>query len=223
MKLVHSEYDIKIELKENNVNLLVIENRKLMTELVYELYNQCNGLDGRFVLSNDMKELKIDKEASIVLEPFTINCNDRKVISKLYQELEELALENLYAESMELYSNILKYSNELCQMVPYNLKIRSDLTPTDIIKLSNVKIEEDGGSLLEKLVNYLGVMCNICRIKLVIFVNIKTFLNNDELEELYKYANYNKIQLLMIESIYNNDIMCEKTIVIDKDMCIINI
>lgn len=80
MKLVHSEYDIKIELKENNVNLLVIENRKLMTELVYELYNQCNGLDGRFVLSNDMKELKIDKEASIVLEPFTINCNERKVI-----------------------------------------------------------------------------------------------------------------------------------------------
>ena len=158
MKLVHSEYDIKIELKENNVNLLVIENRKLMTELVYELYNQCNGLDGRFVLSNDMKELKIDKEASIVLEPFTINCNERKVISKLYQELEEIALENLYAESMELYSNILKYSNELCQMVPYNLKIRSDLTPTDINKLSNVKIEEDGGSLLEKLVNYLGVM-----------------------------------------------------------------
>ena len=34
MKLIHSEYDIKIELKENVINLLVIEDRSIMSELV---------------------------------------------------------------------------------------------------------------------------------------------------------------------------------------------
>lgn len=223
MKLIHSEYDIKIELKENVVNLLVIEDRSIMSELVCELYNQCNGQDGRFILSDNLKELKIGKEISIVLEPFTINCNERKVISKLYQELEGLALENLYVESMELYSDITKYSNELCQMVPYNLTTRSDFTPLDIIKISDVKIEEDDSTLLEKIINYLGVMGSICRIKLVIFVNLKTFLNHEEIDELYKYSNYNKIHLLLIESTYNVDSICEKTIVIDKDKCIIDI
>lgn len=223
MKLVHSEYDIKIELKENIVNLLVIENREIMSELVGEIYNQCNGSEGRFTLSENLKELKFEKEASMVLEPFTINCNEKKVITKLYKEIEELALENLYVESMDLYSCIIKYSNELCQMVPYNLTTRTDFTPLDIIKLSNIKIEEDDSTLFEKIINYLGVMSSICRIKLVIFVNLKTFLNHEEIDELYKYANYNKIHLFLIESIYHKDNICEKTIVIDKDKCIIDI
>lgn len=223
MKLVHSEYDIKIELKENIVNLLVIENREIMSELVGEIYNQCNGSEGRFTLSENLKELKFEKEASMVLEPFTINCNEKKVITKLYKEIEELALENLYVESMDLYSCIIKYSNELCQMVPYNLTTRTHFTPLDIIKLSNIKIEEDDSTLFEKIINYLGVMSSICRIKLVIFVNLKTFLNHEEIDELYKYANYNKIHLFLIESIYHKDNICEKTIVIDKDKCIIDI
>ena len=66
MNLAYSEYGLNIEFKENVVNHLVIENQDLLTQIVSELYGQCNGSDGEFILSDETKELKIEKEVSIV-------------------------------------------------------------------------------------------------------------------------------------------------------------
>jgi len=222
MNLAYSEYGLNIEFKENVVNHLVIENQDLLTQIVSELYGQCNGSDGEFILSDDTKELKIEKEVSIVLEPFSINCNERKVISKLYKELEEISLENMYSESLEVYSSISKFIESLCQMMPYNLQYRSSFSVSDIIKFADVKIEDEDG-VLNRIINYLNVMSRICRVRLVIFVNLKSFVNHDDLMEVYKFARYNKIQLLLIECRYISDDVCEKTVVIDRDKCIIEV
>lgn len=52
-------------------------------------------------------------------------------------------------------------------------------------------------------------------------VNIKAYLNKQELMELYKVAFYNKINLLLIEMAEGEMIGEEKVYIIDSDRCLI--
>ena len=87
---------------ENQVNVLVIEKPSVMAKMVQDMYLQYNGKEGGFLLSHEAKIMSIEKNMELVLEPFSINCNNKKVINKLYQELTTLAKENLIKQGMEL-------------------------------------------------------------------------------------------------------------------------
>ena len=52
-------------------------------------------------------------------------------------------------------------------------------------------------------------------------VNIKAYLNKQELMELYKVAFYNKINLVLIEMPEGEMIGEEKVYIIDNDRCLI--
>ncbi len=54
---------------------------------------------------------------------------------------------------------------------------------------------------------------------LLIFVNLKQYLNKVELIELYKYAIYNKVQILLIDSqSYGCTQNYEKKLIIDENL-----
>lgn len=44
-----------------------------------------------------------------------------------------------------------------------------------------------------------------------------------ELEQLYEFSKYEKLNLLLIESHFSDVLDQEKTLIYDKDMCIINV
>ena len=56
MKLAHSLFDTPIVFKENRVNILVIENKRELANMIYELIDCSEGVGGRYVLSEDDKE-----------------------------------------------------------------------------------------------------------------------------------------------------------------------
>ena len=56
-----------------------------------------------------------------------------------------------------------------------------------------------------------------------VFVGLKQYLPISELERLYEYVFYEKINLIIIESIYTPLINGEKGWIIDKDLCIIDL
>ena len=75
--------------------------------------------------------------------------------------------------------------------------------------------------IIKRLFEYIKICSFICKYKLIIFVNLKTYLSDEEIEELYKISNYCKISLLLIESRekdWNGD---EMEYIIDKDQCLI--
>ena len=58
-------------------------------------------------------------------------------------------------------------------------------------------------------------------IKVVCLVNIKDYLSDEEILELYLNANYNKIHIVLVESREAKVLSNEKICIIDKDKCII--
>ena len=69
MKLVHPLISEIINLSnESKVNILVIENQKLFTSILTELYGQINNCKGRFVFSIDNSPKEISKNIEIITQ-----------------------------------------------------------------------------------------------------------------------------------------------------------
>ena len=66
---------------------------------------------------------------------------------------------------------------------------------------------------------YFFVLSELLGKKLLIFVNIRSYLENDQIRELMKNAVYNEISLLFIENIQRDFSKDEKYYIIDKDNC----
>lgn len=90
MKLVHPNLEGQLLL--NSPCEWIIESPELFSRYVKELFEQSNGEEGNFVLSEGEKEISISKFAEIIINPFSINKNDKRILGKLYTRLNDLAV-----------------------------------------------------------------------------------------------------------------------------------
>lgn len=223
MILRHENYDFEMKFQENQINVLVMEKQQVMANLVQDMYLQCNGKEGGFVLFDVDKIVPIEKNIELVLEPFSINCNNKKIMNKLYQELVALAKETLIRERLELNFQVTAFLEQLLQEVPYHLSYKDEYEVQEILKFADVRVDVVGETLLEQIVEYLRVINQICGCNICVFVNLKTFLSKKDLQHLYEFVNYQKIHLVLLESCEREKIEGEKTFIIDQDECIIEI
>lgn len=210
-----------MEITENRVNVLVIEKPDVMAEVIDELYKQVGGEEGMFVLSENFNIMKFSKEVMLILEPFSVDVNDKKFIAKLHNQLKEYAVENMPMAMAQLGLQINGYVENVCRNLPYNTVYKVEYEPLSIFKLADVKFNVDATTLLEKIVEYIGLAGKLCGVRVVIFLNLKNFLSEQNLAQLYEYAFYNKINLILLEYRYCNKCENEDIIIIDKDRCVI--
>lgn len=223
MRLIHTGYHLELVLQENQIIVLSIENPKAYTDMLHDIWNQVQGENGEFILSEQEKIKNISKEMECIFNPFLLDCNDKKVIAKLYQELREQADSIFIKESILLNSSILEYIDKLFLQVPYALEYKVDFDIMGLLKLYGVKIDSFGESLLDKIVEYLRVMKQVCGVAIYVFIGLKQYLAEDELRKLYEFVFYEKIYLIIIEASHSQSIDGEKCWIFDKDMCIIEL
>ena len=68
MRLVNASYGLDFMFSEGVAEVLVIENTSAFRHIASDLWNQCVGSDGSFVLSNNTVLYK--KQASSILTAF---------------------------------------------------------------------------------------------------------------------------------------------------------
>ncbi len=223
MKLIHTGYNLEITLHENQITVLSVENPKAYSTILHDIWSQVQGEDGDFILSDYEKIKNISKEMECIFNPFALDCNDKRIVGKLYQELKEQAGIYLVNESVDLNSNIMEYLDKLIRYVPYVLEYNVDFDISLLLKMYGVRIESFGESLLEQTVEYLKVLSQICNVKNFVFIGLKQFFSVDELKQLYEFVFYQKINLIIIESVHSQHIDGEKCWLLDKDLCIIDL
>ena len=221
MKLVNAELFLNINIEENKPVVLTIENPKVMAEVIGQLYELCNSGEGDFVLSEGGKQLSFERTTEIIINPFQIDFNSRKVQSKLYSELLDAEI-NYVEEKAIIQSLIIEYLDKLTQNVPYEMISNDlDLDSMKLFKMFEVRIEAQCNSLLERLVEYTKILSRLLRKRLLVFVSISRYLDTNELNALYEICNYNKMKVLLIESHELYLPFHTKTYIIDKDKCMI--
>ncbi len=222
MKLVYTELEQQLIFQENRVNVLVIEHKELFRRMIQELAKQIDGVEGRFVLSDNDKILKIDKDVCLVVNPFALEINSRKALTGLYNELGKLGMnEENYLNTCRVKGQIAEYIYGLLNQVDYALKFQDDFNLQSLFKALEVEFESGEENFLEGLVYFMDVCSKFQKVKILAFVNLKTYLTNDELKKIYKEAFYRKIQLLLLENSVEQELAEEAVCIVDDDLCVV--
>ena len=203
MKIFSLENDIIF--KEEYINVLQIQDKKLFANVINSLNDNINGIQNtkeRIIILDNDTEIKMEKEALMVIDLFNIDFNQKKIQSALYNKIEKIYKQEFERMSefqtlfQKLQLNVLDVFNEF----PFEFNYKDSIGIQEYLKLLGLKIE------------YLSVA------KLLIFVNLKLYLSDDELNEIYKYAMYKKVNILLIETGEEKEpIKNEKILFVDSD------
>lgn len=110
MKLIHEDLSNEIIFEENKVNLLIVENKEKFVEFIQEIIKQIEGEYGKFSLFEENTELKINDKIDIIKDIFDLNLNNKKVLNKVYHELEKLSVDaEFLLETKNMENSLLKY------------------------------------------------------------------------------------------------------------------
>ena len=220
MKLVHSELSGELLKDKTIFTEWIIESPELFARYLQELYGQYAKYEGKFVLSQDTKELDISKYVEIITDPLAVDLNGRKIINRLYTELNELSkTEMIYTKTLQLAQHIQEYLLDLESNTNHILQFNSEMDVTGLLKIMDVKIEDYTEKFFERLVCYIKNVIGVLSVKVFVFINLRSYLTDNQMEELIQEITYQEVHALFIE---NQERTCLKggiRYIIDKDGC----
>lgn len=198
----------------------IIESPELFAEYVQELYMQCENDEGRFVLSEEENEINLSKVSEIIMNPLGLELNQKKIINKLYSELVKTSMsEVMYEKTAELTRYIANYIMDLEDNADYTVQFSDRLDVSILLKAMDVKYEETEESLLEHLIRYIKLVVSLLNVRLIILVNIRSYLNDTQFDELIQEIKYQEIKVLFIENQGRGCAEGGMRYIIDKDGC----
>ena len=100
----------------------------------------------------------------------------------------------------------------------YPLDYTPEFQAVDLFKGCRVKFDEDA-TLIERLVAFVKISASLLKVKCLFFVNLKTVINEFDLQCLYKEAKLEDIPLFLIENKFMKTLTGEKVRIIDIDFC----
>jgi CRISPR type II-A-associated protein Csn2 len=222
MKLRIIGFEDEIYLDEENVNIIEIESPKYFANFLGNLNDKINGIenDEIFLLDNDDKELEMNKNMYMIFDLYNIDYNSKKILNKLYEIIENNVEKN---QDLELENLMLQIRNYLIQEInelQFEFTMKSELNVSEILKLYNLKIDENNyDTILEKIEFFINIISTLKIASILVIPNLKQYLEKDELLELYKYALYNNIKLILIERKNEEKLKYEKVFFIDTNFC----
>ena len=126
----------------------------------------------------------------------------------------------MFLETQRIIAELKKYIYQLEAVSGYELEQNEEIDLSALLKLMGVQTEtEKEMGLLEKLTQYIKVMAELLQKELVILVNIRSYLNETQINKLSQKACYYEISLLFIENIQRDFSNQREYYIIDKDGC----
>ncbi len=209
-----------IKFDDESVKVINISNPKLFSNIIETINEQINGIDSDDVLllddNNDI--LCMDKEMYILSDLFNIDYNSKKILNGLYN----LISKNIEGEqNFELENLVLKIRNYLISEInelPVEITMKQELEITEILKMFSVKIDNSTYiSVFERVELVINLLSTLKIANILVIPNLKQFLTEKELVEVYKYSLYNNINLLLIERNSSNKLKYEENFYIDNN------
>lgn len=221
MKLVHPDLERQITIQEGTICEWIIELPAVFSKYVEELYFQAEGKDGRFVLSEGDKEIDIAKYVEVIVNPFAVNINDKKILNKLYAELMQIAYgEDVYQATLKIQGELQSYFLQIEQECAYMLEMgREEIDMLSIFKAMDVKLESYAENFWENINQYIKIQAELMKRKLIVLVNISSYISKEQMTELVQTALYHEMFILFVE---NKQVDFSKEIqsyIIDCDRC----
>ncbi len=217
-ELRYQKIDYSFQINNSICNYLVIENPKLFTSFLNDLYTLNQEM---FFLLDNEKILDIKKNIFIIENILTLDINSKKNISLFYDDLVKSN------QDIEMLKNIELVNMQLSKII-YDIKLNSSLEITmkevinlqDILQMYDVKIDIENTSLLEKIVIYLKLVNIIFKPSVIFIPFLDSFLDDIQLKSLLDEAKILEICLFIVSS-SDKKLNNIHKIIVDNDLCVI--
>lgn len=215
------DYNFIYELEENDRGILIVENAILFRKIIDEMRRSIVDKEEIFIFSENNKIIKPWEVVDLVISPMELEINTKKILTRLYEKIRgELSLSELLVENNQICQDIERHFLHIADSVDVELTHRDKIDVTDILKMLDVKILEKYDNQTENIIEYIRVNHELMSIKSFIFINLHTFFDEYEIEKIYEFAEYNKINVFLIENRQPEKVANYTQIkIIDKDGC----
>ena len=210
-----------IELSEDYPNVFVVEKTEYLQFFVRQMMAMETG-DQDSDFYRGIQQVDFEKEIDLLLDPFTISVNSRRILNGLTKYLVEMANGDYYfSRTSALLRDIKSYLNELSRESVFSIDYDDQTLFLGLVKAFNLKIEDDAEELIVNILNYLQAAQTFCRKSVFVFLNLRQLLTEDQLLSLYKFSAYRKICLFLLESSDTKENLhpFENLVILDKDLC----
>ena len=211
-------FDNQIYFSDNLINNIEITNKSVFYRFVKDLYLVSNG-----DIVEDLIFLDSDKEVSnfklsVISDYFNFGFDDRKNINSISKYLDDYVSEEDKVNLSKQYKNLLKVFRKILGDVEVPLEVDEEIDLISLSKMVKLSIKNK-----ENVLDNLLVLIDINNIiginKMLIFINLKQYLTEEELIELYKYSIYKNVRILLVDSQnYGVTIKYEKKLIIDENL-----
>lgn len=200
--------------------MLVIENQDLFTAFISDVNDQINGLEGRTVMSLDNNPVKISSNLEMISQYIPFDINTRTLITKLHKKFEDYTFnEKYFLQSNKLQQKIIEYLFMLSGELDFDVEFNNELNLINLFKAVELKFNENYNSISEQIIEYMKIDKYFNSDKCYILVNIRDYINDNEIDEFYKLILYNKIKVLIISGGDHPKSEYEEKHLIDFDLC----
>ena len=223
MKIFSLENDITFT--EEYINVLQIQDKKLFTNVINSLNDNINNIEDTkeriIILDNDI-EIKIEKEVLLIIDVFNIDFNQKKIQSALFQKIEKIYQQEYERLSdFQTHFQILQINAmDVWEDLPFEFEYKGSIGVQEYLKLLGLKIAmgDRDSKIIDIVLMIIDVVEYFGIAKLVVFTNLKLYLSQKELEEVYKYIMYKKVMVLLLETGDEKEcVKNEKILFVDSD------
>ena len=187
MRLLHKDFKFAFEFQENEKNILIIENPKVFSEFIGELYQSDDTKEPRIILSENEISLDLKENLCCIVNPFGISLNEKRMLGKLHEKLKkEILSSELLLENNKVLAALERYAIQVVQNMDFELTYSDKIDVQSILKLLDIRFEDKQETLLERIVSYIEIMYQLVGIRCFVVVHLLSYLTEYEMEKLYK-------------------------------------
>lgn len=221
MRLVNPKYFDVINISDENPETLVLENPNHFMGVLQSLKFQCETDEGDYVLSDEyFRILPLSKSLIVIKDFLDFELYSKQLKNKLlglistnYNDLDS---------QKDVIANLNELAVEIVNNLPYSISFKQTINFTDLIKFLNFSFDYSGFTVWEQFSEYVSTIFDLLDYKILVTVNLKDYVDNDEYTELIKFFKNKKIPTLMIERYAHEELDDISHIrIIDEDLCVL--
>lgn len=220
MKIKVNYLENILEINEEKILSIEIENKSYFYRLISNIYSIINSeaVEEITIYDQNNNELNISNKIKIFVNFFSFEFDSKKYTNDINKYIINEMDENDKTILLKSYNKLIENFLKILNKSDLPLQILEEVTIDNIIKNLKLTINSKN-SLLDNLLLLIELEKTLKTNNLLVFVNLKQYLTNQELIELYKYAIYNKIKILLIDSqSYGTTTSYENKLIVDSNL-----
>lgn len=204
MRIACETLDNSIDLDKDKVAVIMVASSRLLGRVIQSFAQLEQGLqpiEGFYLKSEEMI-LPASKHLLMLGDMFHIEYNSRKLITCLYKQIEKAILQEpiMLRNYNEAIGPALKLIDNVLQGINIDTQRQNGEDIMGLCKWLDIRMPDVGSEpLILQLEKYIDVVAEWLPTQVLVLPIVTAFLSREEVEDLFRYAMYTKVRLLLLE------------------------